>query len=89
MPSIRTLRGQSILLIASGVVLLILVGLVFALVKGVGDEGQVGSTLTEAPDFTLEAFDGSTLALAEHGDQPIPLYLWASWCTRPARPRRH
>jgi cytochrome c biogenesis protein CcmG, thiol:disulfide interchange protein DsbE len=81
MPSIRTLRGQSILLIASGVVLLILVGLVLALVKGVGGEGQTESTLTEAPEFTLEAFDGSTLALAEHEDQPILLYFWASWCT--------
>src|SRR5690606_940517 len=77
----RTLRGQSVLLIASGVMLLILAGLVLALLKGVGGDGQAGSTISEAPDFSLEAFDGSMLELAEHQDQPILLYFWASWCT--------
>jgi thiol-disulfide isomerase/thioredoxin len=76
----RALRGQSILLVASGVVLLLLAGLVVALVRGIGGDEQTDPTISEAPDFTLEAFDGSTLALAEHADRPILLYFWASWC---------
>lgn len=81
MPSMRTLRGQSILLVASGVVLLILAGLVVALVQGIAGDDQADPRISEAPDFTLEAFDGSRLALAEHADKPILLYFWASWCT--------
>jgi peroxiredoxin len=81
MPSIRTLRGQPVLLVASGVVLLLLVGLVVALATGVaGDEGTVDARISQAPDFTLDAFDGSRVALSEHADKPILLYFWASWC---------
>lgn len=61
--------------------MLILAGLVLALIQGVGGDRQAESTIGEAPDFTLEAFDGSTLSLADHEGQPVLLYFWASWCT--------
>ena len=33
-----------------------------------------------APDFTLEALDGSQLTLSELRGHPVMLNLWASWC---------
>lgn len=33
-----------------------------------------------APDFSLEALDGSQLTLSELRGHPVMLNLWASWC---------
>lgn len=56
-------------------------GLVAWLVQGGDpDVAEVGG---RAPDFTLEAFDGSAFSLANHLEEdgrPVVLNLWASWC---------
>ena len=41
------------------------------------------STDEAAPDFDIDAFDGSTFRLSEHqanDGRPVLLNLWASWC---------
>lgn len=45
-------------------------------------EGETGSSMLnrEAPDFTLNLFDGGTFTLSEHRGQPVVMNIWASWC---------
>ena len=38
---------------------------------------QVGD---EAPDFTLETLDGTTVNLSDYRGTPVVLNFWASWC---------
>ncbi len=33
-----------------------------------------------APDFTLQALDGSTFRLSEQRGKPVVLNFWATWC---------
>jgi len=65
-----------------GLLLVLLLLLAVAMREGVGgaEAGRedVGGAL--AADFTLTRFDGETFALADHQDQPVFLYFWASWC---------
>ena len=34
-----------------------------------------------APDFSLDAVDGTTVQLSEERGNPVVLYFWATWCT--------
>lgn len=71
------------LLGAAGVALVaVLVMIAVALAQGVGGptEGRTPLEIEEAPRFTLEQFDGQQFVLADHIDQPVFIYFWASWC---------
>ena len=64
------------------------VGVVLALVLMLGyglasKQGNTGNSLLarEAPDFTLELFDGNTLTLSDLRGQPVVVNFWASWCS--------
>jgi cytochrome c biogenesis protein CcmG/thiol:disulfide interchange protein DsbE len=65
-------------------VALVLVALVSLLAFGLrnGDEGGMGSASMnrEAPDFTLDLFEGGTFTLSENRGQPVVMNIWASWC---------
>lgn len=61
------------------------VALALALMLGYGlmaKQGNTGNSLLakEAPDFTLELFDGSSLTLSELRGKPVVVNFWASWC---------
>jgi cytochrome c biogenesis protein CcmG/thiol:disulfide interchange protein DsbE len=62
-------------------VVLAVVGL---LAFGLLSEGGRGSGVLrmsrEAPDFTLNLFDGGTFTLSENRGQPVVMNIWASWC---------
>lgn len=79
-PSRRTLGGQPLLLSVAVAVLLLVVGITVAFARGVGGPDSVDSTVTDAPGFSLTAFDGSEFSLEDHANQPVLLYFWASWC---------
>lgn len=53
-----------------------------AMKEGVGQPpiGAVDPGFRQAAAFELPRFDAGTFALAEHGDRPVFLYFWASWC---------
>jgi len=80
LPFARALRGQPVVLLAAAVVLVLLGGLVLALVRGVGGQDSTGTSIDQAPDFTLEAFTGKAFTLSDHADGPTLVYFWASWC---------
>ena len=69
---------------ASGAVV---VGLLFLLWFGLQQKEIAGSKVvnvpfTQAPDFSLELFDGSTFKLSNTlaSGKPVVLNFWASWC---------
>ncbi len=69
---------------ASGAVV---VGLLFLLWFGLQQKEIAGSKVvnvpfTNAPDFSLELFDGSTFKLSDTlaSGKPVVLNFWASWC---------
>ena len=45
-------------------------------------EGQMGAAQLnqQAPDFTLNLFDGGAFTLSENRGQPVVMNIWASWC---------
>ncbi len=47
-----------------------------------GDQSAVAErpTLGAAPDFALEAMDGSTVRLSDMAGQVVVLNFWATWC---------
>jgi cytochrome c biogenesis protein CcmG/thiol:disulfide interchange protein DsbE len=66
-----------------GFVVAVVLALVLMLGYGLaGNQGNTGSSLLahEAPDFTLELFDGNTLTLSDLRGQPVVVNFWASWC---------
>jgi cytochrome c biogenesis protein CcmG/thiol:disulfide interchange protein DsbE len=68
-----------------GFAFVVAVVLALALMLGYGlasKQGNTGSSLLarEAPNFTLELFDGSTLTLSDLRGQPVVVNFWASWC---------
>lgn len=79
-PSMRTLRGQPVLLVGAGIVFLLVGGLAFAFINDNGDNQAGEAGVGQASNFSIEAFDGSTFTLADHSDKPVLLYFWASWC---------
>ena len=46
---------------------------------GTAETGQ-DAGLPDAPDFTLEALDGSDFTLSDHEGKVILLNIWATWC---------
>ncbi len=68
--------------LVGGVLAGLLLVIAVAMARGVGgpDEGRTDSNLDEAPRFIVEDFEGGTFALADHTDQPVFIYFWASWC---------
>ena len=75
----RWTRGLGLALVA-----LVVVALVSLLAFGLLNEGESGmgaaSLDREAPDFTLNLFDGGTFTLSENRGQPVVMNIWASWC---------
>ena len=53
-----------------------------AMLRDIGndDVGRATTELTSGVDFDLPAFDGSRFVLAEHANEPVFVYFWASWC---------
>lgn len=75
------MRSQPVVLVATVLVLLILAGLSYGVLKGVGGESTPGQpAVGDAPPFSIAAFDGSTFDLAQHSEGPVMVYFWASWC---------
>jgi cytochrome c biogenesis protein CcmG/thiol:disulfide interchange protein DsbE len=67
----------------AGVVLAVLiVALGMAMFRGVGDSplGEAAAGFELAPTFMGETFDGEPFDLGRHGDGPVFVYFWASWC---------
>ncbi len=78
----RTPLGR-VLVVAFGVSALLLVAtLAVALERGIGNDalGRANSALVRAADFSLETVSGRNFVLAEHREQPVFVYFWASWC---------
>jgi cytochrome c biogenesis protein CcmG/thiol:disulfide interchange protein DsbE len=61
---------------------LVIVGLAALLGYGMlnKEDGRSSLVTKEAPDFTLELFDGGTFTLSENRGQPVVMNVWASWC---------
>jgi cytochrome c biogenesis protein CcmG/thiol:disulfide interchange protein DsbE len=54
-----------------------LIGLLgWKMVTGFGGPLEAGA----APDFTLNAYDGTTFTLSEHRGHVVIINFWASWC---------
>lgn len=73
--------GRGLLFVLAALVVAALVSL---LAFGLANEGESGSGVAmlnrEAPDFTLNLFDGGTFTLSENRGQPVVMNIWASWC---------
>ena len=70
-------------ILSLGFVVAVVVALVLMLGYGLASKGgNTGNSLLarEAPDFTLELFDGNTLTLSDLRGQPVVVNFWASWC---------
>ncbi len=75
-----TLLGQlpAIGRLASVVLILAFLGLMaWGLVQAATSPLETG----QAPDFTLNTFDGETIRLSELRGQVVVINIWASWCT--------
>ena len=64
---------------------LALILLPFALVLFVCAEGdnpytQEGNNYPQAPEFTLEDFDGNEISLSDYSGKVLFLNFWATWC---------
>lgn len=63
---------------------LVVVALVALLALGLLNKGESGAGVLrltkEAPDFTLNLFDGGTFTLSENRGAPVVVNFWASWC---------
>jgi cytochrome c biogenesis protein CcmG/thiol:disulfide interchange protein DsbE len=73
------MRGLGVAFVA--LVLAALMGLLaFGLMND--GEGELGALRQsrEAPDFTLDLFDGGTFTLSENRGQPVVVNFWSSWC---------
>jgi cytochrome c biogenesis protein CcmG/thiol:disulfide interchange protein DsbE len=79
----RSSAGSLGRMLGLGFVVAVVLALVLMLGYGLaGNQGNTGSSLLahEAPDFTLELFDGNTLTLSDLRGQPVVVNFWASWC---------
>lgn len=63
---------------------LVVLALVSLLAFGLLNKSEGGSGLLrlrqDAPDFSLNLFDGGTFTLSENRGQPVVMNIWASWC---------
>ena len=68
-------------LVGAGVAgLIVVMGVAMSRDIGNDDVGRASTELTSGFDFDLPAFDGSRFVLAEHANEPVFVYFWASWC---------
>lgn len=74
----RAARSRSLAL--GGVSLGVMALLVFGLVPRITASASVRNVVFPAPDFTLPAFDGTTVRSADLRGQVVVLAFWASWC---------
>jgi cytochrome c biogenesis protein CcmG/thiol:disulfide interchange protein DsbE len=44
------------------------------------DSAQIARVGKPAPDFTLPALDGQTVALSDLQSEPVMVNFWATWC---------
>ena len=65
-------------------VALVVLALVSLLAFGLLNKGESGEGILrlnrDAPDFTLNLFDGGTFTLSEQRGHPVVMNIWASWC---------
>src|SRR5438552_3412385 len=80
LPFVRALRSQPILIAAIGIVLLLLGGIAVAFARGIGGDDTTEAAIGDAPNFSIQPFDGSPFTLADSSDKPVFIYFWASWC---------
>ena len=75
-------RGQVVVGVLGGAVLLLLAVLAIALDRGIGQDqlGETSSSIDRASEFVLPTLDGREFVIAEYADGPVFLYFWASWC---------
>jgi cytochrome c biogenesis protein CcmG/thiol:disulfide interchange protein DsbE len=75
--------GGLVRILGFGFVAAVVLALVLMLGYGLASKhGSTGNSLLgrEAPNFTLELFDGNTLTLSDLRGQPVVVNFWASWC---------
>ncbi len=79
----RSPAGSLGRMLGLGFVVAAVLALVLMLGYGLaGKQGNTGNALLahEAPNFTLELFDGNTLTLSDLRGKPVVVNFWASWC---------
>jgi len=82
-PAGRSPAGSLGRMLSFGFVVAVVLALVLMLGYGLASkQGNTGNSLLarEAPNFTLELFDGNTLTLSDMRGQPVVVNFWASWC---------
>jgi len=82
-PLARSPAGSLVRVLGFGFVAAVVLALVLMLGYGLANkQGNTGNSLLahEAPNFTLELFDGNTLTLSDLRGQPVVVNFWASWC---------
>ncbi len=75
----RWTRGVGLAFVALAIAALVSL-LAFGLLNEGGSDTGAASLNREAPDFTLNLFDGGTFTLSENRGQPVVMNIWASWC---------
>jgi cytochrome c biogenesis protein CcmG/thiol:disulfide interchange protein DsbE len=77
-------RGRWIAGLGFVFIVVVVAALVSLLAFGLHNEGEgemgAASLNREAPDFTLNLFDGGTFTLSENRGRPVVVNIWASWC---------
>ena len=76
----KTFIGISIIIIALSLIWTILTPVLFPGVQA-ADQPSAAHPGFTAPDFTLETPDGDMISLSDYRDQPVLVFLWASWCS--------
>ena len=82
-PTDRSPASKLARTVSFGFVAAVVLALVLMLGYGLASkQGNTGNSLLahEAPNFTIELFDGSTLTLSDLRGQPVVVNFWASWC---------
>jgi cytochrome c biogenesis protein CcmG/thiol:disulfide interchange protein DsbE len=82
-PPYRSPAGSLGRVLGFGFVVVVVLALVLMLGYGLASkQGDTGNSLLahEAPNFTLELFDGGAVALSDLRGQPVVVNFWASWC---------
>jgi len=75
----RWTRGLGFAFVAL-VVLAVLALLTFGLMNEEGSGLGAMRLNRDAPDFTLNLFDGGTFTLSENRGQPVVVNFWSAWC---------
>ena len=82
-PLAQSPAGGLVRVLGFAFVVAVVLALVLMLGYGLANkQGDTGNSLLarEAPNFTLELFDGNTLTLSDLRGQPVVVNFWASWC---------